>query len=231
MNIINTLGTLDFTIRLFAAIVFGFIIGLERQIRGHYTGVRTNVLVCLGSCMFVLFPMIIGSEEVVRSAAQVITGVGFLGSGIIFKDGTNIRGINTAATIWCTAAIGMITSSGKITFAAIATLILILSNVGLRILVSNVDPRFGLDEDGEIYMISITCKEETEFLLRAMIMDAAKKSTFILLELESEDLMGEKVEISAKFLSEKRRDDIAEDLIARISLEEGVVNVGWKIVG
>lgn len=222
--------TLNFVIRLLSSIIFGFIIGTERQITGHSAGIRTNVLVCLSSCMFVLFPMIIGSEEVVRNSAQVITGVGFLGSGIIFKDGTNIRGINTAATIWCTAAIGVITSSGNIIFAAIATLSLILSNILLRPLANKINPTYRFNEDGDIYGISVTCCENREFIIRAMIMNETKKSPFMLIELESEDVLKERVEIHAKFLSRNRRDDIAESLVTKVSLEEGVFNAGWKIM-
>lgn len=222
--------TLDFVIRLLSSIVFGFIIGTERQITGHSAGIRANVLVCLSSCMFVLFPMIIGLKEVGINSAQVITGVGFLGSGIIFKDGANVRGINTAATIWCTAAIGVITSSGNIIFAAIATLSLILSNILLRPLANKINPTYRFDEDGDIYGIYVTCYENKEFIIRAMIMNETKKTPFILIELESEDVLDEKSEIHAKFLSRNRRDDIAESLVTKISLEEGVFNTGWKIM-
>ena len=220
----------DFVIRLLASIFFGLIIGIERNLTGHAVGIKTNVLVCLSSCMFVLFPTVVGSTDVVRNSAQVITGVGFLGSGIIFKDGRNVRGINTAATIWCTAGVGMITSSGKITFAAISTLLLILSNLLLKPLAEKLDPNYEFDEDGNSYQISITCDDKKEFFVRAMILNEMETSAFKLVSLESIDIAEGKVKIIAEFLCSKRRDDLAESLIAKISMEEGVFNTYWKLI-
>lgn len=95
---------LDFIIRIACAVLLGFCIGLERQLTGHIAGIRTNILVCLGACLFTVFSQLTFAPDPTRIAAQVVTGIGFLCSGIIFKDGFNVRGLNTAATIWCTAA-------------------------------------------------------------------------------------------------------------------------------
>lgn len=97
---------IDFGIRLFAALFLGGVIGLERQWRQRMTGLRTNGLVAVGSAMFVTMGGLIaedGSQG--RVAAYVVSGIGFLGGGVILKDGFNIRGMNTAATLWCTAAV------------------------------------------------------------------------------------------------------------------------------
>jgi uncharacterized membrane protein YhiD involved in acid resistance len=96
----------DFGIRLLAALLFGGVIGLERQWRQRMTGLRTNGLVAVGSAMFIMMGGLIGGEgSQGRVAAYVVSGIGFLGGGVILKDGFNIRGLNTAATLWCTAAV------------------------------------------------------------------------------------------------------------------------------
>ncbi|MDR1689522.1 MAG: MgtC/SapB family protein [Clostridiales bacterium] len=119
----------DFSIRIGISVLLGFFIGIERELTGHPAGVQTNTLVCLGSCIFVLASFNFPETEAARIAAQIISGVGFLGTGIIFKDGANVKGINTAATIWCAAAVGILTSVGQIIFALIATAAIVLVNL------------------------------------------------------------------------------------------------------
>lgn len=114
------------------ALGLGCAIGLERQFTGHSIGIRTGMLVCIGAALFTSFAYCIPDGDVSRMAAQIVTGVGFLGSGIIFKDGFNIRGINTAATIWCTAGIGVMAGAGLYVYAAISTGCLIVVNLALR---------------------------------------------------------------------------------------------------
>jgi putative Mg2+ transporter-C (MgtC) family protein len=91
--------------RLALAGFLGAIIGLERELRGHPAGIRTMSLVTLGACLFTEVSLITGAED--RIAAQIVTGIGFLGAGVIFREGTGLKGITTAATVWGAAAIGM----------------------------------------------------------------------------------------------------------------------------
>ncbi len=91
--------------RLALAGLLGGIIGLERELRGYPAGIRTLALVTLGSCLFTDVSQLMGGDD--RVAAQIVTGIGFLGAGVIFREGTGVRGITTAATIWSAAAIGM----------------------------------------------------------------------------------------------------------------------------
>ncbi|MCL1957085.1 MAG: MgtC/SapB family protein, partial [Fibromonadales bacterium] len=137
----------DFIIRIGASVLFGFLIGFERQLTGHPAGIRTNALVSLGSSIFVIFSLIMETNDQTRVAGQIVTGVGFLCSGIIFKDGVSVRGLNTAATIWCTAAIGVLTSSGYILYATLATALLITVNVIFRPISNKINPIF--DETGK----------------------------------------------------------------------------------
>jgi putative Mg2+ transporter-C (MgtC) family protein len=91
--------------RLLLAGLLGGLIGLERELRGYPAGIRTLALVALGSCLFTDISQLLGGED--RVAAQIVTGIGFLGAGVIFREGYTVKGITTAATIWAAAAIGM----------------------------------------------------------------------------------------------------------------------------
>ena len=98
---------LDTLVSLFAAFVLGTLIGAERQYRQRSAGLRTNVLGCGGAAAFVdLANRIDGADGAVRVIAYVVSGIGFLGAGAIMKEGLNVRGLNTAATLWATAAVG-----------------------------------------------------------------------------------------------------------------------------
>ena len=106
-NILDITTVLGFSLRLATAIVLGLIVGLERQWTRHQAGIMTNVIVCVGAYAYSAFSYIANQTnvDVTRIAAQVVCGIGFLGAGLIIRDGTNIRGLSTAATIWTTAAI------------------------------------------------------------------------------------------------------------------------------
>ena len=91
--------------RLALAALLGAIIGLERELRGNPAGIRTMALVTMGACLFTEISMLTGAQD--RIAAQIVTGIGFIGAGVIFRGGTGMRGVTTAATVWGAAAIGM----------------------------------------------------------------------------------------------------------------------------
>ena len=124
---------IDFGLRMFAALFLGGAIGLERQWRQRMTGLRTNGLVAVGAAMFIMMGgLIAGDGSQGRVAAYVVSGIGFLGGGVILKDGFNIRGMNTAATLWCAAAVGTLAGLGRFDFAAIGALGVLSANLILR---------------------------------------------------------------------------------------------------
>ena len=106
----NEISILLFSIRLALAVLFGGVIGLERQWHQRMSGPRTNALVCAGASVFVMSGFLIPGDAsaVGRIVSYVVSGVGFLGAGVIFKENMQARGMNTAATIWCSAAIGVV---------------------------------------------------------------------------------------------------------------------------
>lgn len=104
----------EFSLRLLLALASGMIIGFERQWHHKAAGLRTNILVSIGAALYVLLSIQITSEtgDVTRIIGQVVTGVGFLGAGIIFKEGLSVHGLTTAATIWCSSAVGSLAAGG-----------------------------------------------------------------------------------------------------------------------
>ena len=111
------------------ATVLGYLIGMEREWHGKMVGVRTVSLIAIGGALYVLMsPTIFGGDNS-RIIAQVVSGIGFLGAGIIFKDGDTVKGLTTAATVWCSAAIGCLCGYGMFAEAVIGTAAIIMVNL------------------------------------------------------------------------------------------------------
>jgi putative Mg2+ transporter-C (MgtC) family protein len=118
---------------LVAAALLGAAIGLERQLRGHPAGLHTNALVALGSAAFVIAGTLAGDPTgAARVAGQVVTGIGFLCAGVIIHQGATIRGINTAATVWCACSVGVLAGLGLTLWAILVAVLVALANVLLH---------------------------------------------------------------------------------------------------
>lgn len=226
--------SLEFFIRIIFAFILGAAIGLERQQRQRMAGVRTNVLVSLGAFLFVtLSTMIEGEGSPTRMAAQVVSGIGFLGAGVIIRQGTNIRGLNTAATLWCAAAIGVLTSVGFIAEAVVGTLFILFANIYLRIIIKKINlpsTSRGDDDQEEIhYRIKVRCSEEVEFQIRSLLIDLMGKEDLMLSYLKSEEQedTGD-VKIFADIVAFEKSHKEIEELAGKLSLENHVTSVGWK---
>lgn len=151
MELLNTGIAFDLTIviRVLSALLLGFAIGLEREITNKYAGLRTNILVCLGACIFTIisiygFPEVsvtgdeLGTRDTARVAAQVVTGIGFIGAGTVFRHGATVFGLTTAATLWVSAAIGMACGAGMYTLAILSTIFSIIILVSVRMFEKNI---------------------------------------------------------------------------------------------
>ena len=118
----------QFAIRLLIVALIGFIIGVERQITGHSAGLKPTVVIAIGTMVFVSVEIAIGKNDV-RMAANIITGIGFLCSGVIFKNGLTVNGLSTSATLWSTAAISVLVGYGFELYAVVATGVLLFFNI------------------------------------------------------------------------------------------------------
>jgi putative Mg2+ transporter-C (MgtC) family protein len=123
---------IDDAIHLLVALACGATIGFERQWRQRLAGLRTNTLVSLGAAIFVVFAGQFTGDSPTRVAAQVVTGIGFLGAGVISKEGANVRGLNTAATLWCSGAVGLLAGAGYWRHAILAVTLITAINLFLR---------------------------------------------------------------------------------------------------
>lgn len=140
LNLISDYNILILT-RIGLSILFGFMLGFEREITGKFAGLRTHILVCTGACVFTILSLygfkmheiqgLVGTNDPARIAAQIITGIGFIGAGTVMRSGTNILGITTAATLWVCAAVGMACGTGEFSLAGIAT----VSSMAILILI------------------------------------------------------------------------------------------------
>ena len=131
---------LEFSARLGLALLLGGVIGLERQWRQRGAGLRTNALVSTGAAMFVLLSVMTpGDSSPTRIAAQVVSGIGFLGGGVIFREGSSIRGLDTAATLWCATALGCLSGAGFLFQAFLGSLAILVSNILLRPLANRIN--------------------------------------------------------------------------------------------
>lgn len=147
----EVLNIFDLTIilRVLSALLLGFAIGLEREMTNKYAGLRTNILVCLGACVFTIisiygFPAItvsaaeLGTRDTARVAAQIVTGIGFIGGGTVLRHGATVFGLTTAATLFMSAAIGMACGAGMFDLAIIGTIVCIITLVSVRLFEKNV---------------------------------------------------------------------------------------------
>src|SRR5580704_4685777 len=164
---------LQFVLHLAGATALGAVVGLERQWRQRTAGTRTNALVAAGASAFVMAGSLLGSDPSApgRAASYVISGIGFLGAGVIFKDGASVQGLNTAATIWCSAAIGVLAGLASLHLAAILMLIVLVTNIALRPLANKLHPVLPVAEPAEaMYEIMLTCRGADETHLRTLLL-------------------------------------------------------------
>jgi putative Mg2+ transporter-C (MgtC) family protein len=125
---------------LLSAVALGALIGLEREVRKHPAGLHTNALVALGAAAFVMAGVLMGDNTgPARVAGQVVTGVGFLCAGLIWHVGGTVRGINTAATVWCSCAVGVFCGFGMILWAVFIALLVVVANVVLHFMERRID--------------------------------------------------------------------------------------------
>ncbi|TWT11426.1 MgtC/SapB family protein [Reyranella sp. CPCC 100927] len=214
------------------ALLLGGLIGFERQWRQRLAGLRTNTLVALGAASFVVFAGLFpGEASPTRVAAQIVSGIGFLGAGIIFKEGLNVRGLNTAATLWCSAAVGTLCGAGFYPHAAVATAFIVGVNLLLRPLVQLIERQpLRTTELKTRYVISVVCHGEAEAHVRALLLRELG-TTLHIQELESTNIEdSNRVTVNAAMSADENQDRLLEQIVGRLSLEPLVTSARWRLV-
>lgn len=226
--------TVLFAWRLAAALLLGAVVGLERQWRQRMAGTRTNALVAAGASAFVMTGLLLSDDPSARGriASYVVSGVGFLGAGVIFKDSANVRGLNTAATIWCSAAIGVLAGFGAPHLSLILAIAVIFTNTVLRPLAYRLHPVLPeATAEQTTYEVNLTCRSVDESHLRTLLLATISQSVAVLQAIHSEDVEGtDRMRIRAELSTQGRRNDVLEQIVTRLSFEPGVSAVSWSIV-
>jgi len=226
------IGIAQATINLSAAATLGAVIGFERQWRQRLAGLRTNTLVALGAASFVVFENLFSTEaDLTRVAAQVVSGIGFLGAGIIFREGLNVRGLNTAATLWCSAAVGVLAGGGALPYASVAAALVIAVNLLLRPLVQRINRQpLASAELQSGYVVNVVCKGDREAHVRALLLQGLSAGSIHLRRLDSSNIEdSDRVEVLAVLSAERRSDGVLEQIVGRLSLEPSVTAARWRV--
>jgi putative Mg2+ transporter-C (MgtC) family protein len=228
------IGTVQFGLRLTLAIGMGAMVGLEREWRQRMAGTRTNALVAAGAAAFVMCGLLIGDDPSAlgRIVSYVVSGVGFLGAGVIFKDGANVRGLNTAATIWCSAAIGALNGLGALPLALVLAFAVLLANMGLRPLAYRLHPTLPEATPVEtLYEVKLACKVSSAARIRALLLSTLTQLPVILQSIHGEQNEAHnQTEIQAEMTTAGRNNEAIEQVVMRLSIEDDVSTLSWSIV-
>lgn len=214
------------------ALCLGALIGLERQWNQRLTGISTHALVALGAAIFATLPLLLGTpEQLVRIASAVVTGIGFLGAGVIMRDGINVKGLSTAATVWCTGAVGVMAGSGFLLFSLLATVLIILCNLCLpplaRLIYRFVPVELAKER---YYMVEVIAQAQQEALVRTRLLQSLSSKDLTLQSLESHALKtGGQVEVNAVVLALTQQDSQLESLVGELALAPYVTAVSWSV--
>ena len=221
-----------FAIRLGLALLLGAFVGAERQWRQRMAGLRTNALVAGGAAMFVMLTALTAQgDDSFRIAGQIVSGIGFLGAGVILRDGLNITGLNTAATLWCSAAIGTLAGYGMYGSAITGAIGVIASNVCLRPIGKALNRGKGTVDADITYLFRIIGRADQESHMRALLLHSIGGQPLLLKSLKSADIEPtSKVEVHAVLTSTGRQNLLLEQIVSRLSLEPGVTGVSWEII-
>ncbi len=222
---------LDALARMGLALLLGCLIGLERQLHQKMAGLRTNALVALGSAGFVVFSALTAQGDPTRVAAQVVSGIGFLGAGVIMHQGVNVHGLNTAATLWCSAMVGTFAGGGFWVPSCVATFLIIITNLLLRRLVFRLHlPSMRPVVSDVCYTIEVTSRGAEEAHTRSLLLHSLTEAGLGLREIDSADIPETtKVTVIAQAQALRRMDAALEQIVGRLSLEPHVSAVSWKV--
>lgn len=225
----NLAALINAAVCLLAAFVLGTLIGAERQYRQRSAGLRTNALVALGAAAFVDLGMRAAGPGSTQVMAYVVSGIGFLGAGAIMKEGVNVRGLNTAATLWCSAAVGAAAGSGFLAEAALLTALVIAGNTLLRPLVNAIN-RIPLDEQASeaTYEVRLTAAPDHAAEAREALIEALEGAHYPVSEVETIERGDDLVDVVATLVSTSVVARELDAVTERMEKEPGVEHATWE---
>lgn len=224
-----TAGFVAFCQYLLVAFALGALVGLERQWRNAVAGLRTNILVSVGAAAFVMAGAP-GTSHDFRIAGQIVSGIGFIGGGAILREGVTVRGLNTAATLWCSAAIGVLCGFGYLREAAAASALILFANTALRPVTYYIKHKVEMRRDLETaYLCRIGCRSIEEMRLRKEAVQFIESLDLLVRSIHSEANAATGIsEIKVIIACRRREDLLLEKLVAHLNDDPSVTSISWE---
>lgn len=226
---------IDLLVRVGLAALLGLVVGVERQWRARMAGLQTMSLVSMGSALYLIlgaYTFSHGSDPT-RVAAQIVTGVGFLGAGVIMKQGVSVTGLNTAATLWATAAVGALAGAWAWREAIAGTVIIVAGNSFLHPLAQRMDRLHvkGREVTPTEYVLEVICKTTAEQTVRVLVVQAVAASKLLLHSLTvSPAPNADAVALSVRASATERNDQQLENAVAVLGTDPTILSARWSIV-
>ncbi len=222
---------LDTLVSLTSAFVLGTMIGAERQYRQRTAGLRTNVLVTVGAAAFVDLAMhLTAADGAVRVISYVVSGIGFLGAGVIMKEGMNVRGLNTAATLWGSAAVGCCAGADMIAQAVALTAFVLAGNTLLRPLVNAIN-RSPLDEQSSeaTYYLKLAVMPDVLAEMRDQLVERLEAAQYPVADVDVVEHGDGLLEIVATLVSTAIDPGELDVVVSDLQRQHGVRHVTWEV--
>ena len=227
---ISLTSLLGIVFSLLTAFLLGGLIGFERQVRQRTAGLRTNTLVAVGSAAFVTMANRLGGHEgAVHVVAYVVSGIGFLGAGAIMKEGANITGLNTAATLWGSAAVGACAGANLVGEALITALFVLASNTLLRPVVNRINRRPIQEEFSEAtYAVYVICQRPRQAEVREKLVELLEAASYPVRDVDQHPFGQTDAEIEATLYATAVEASALDQVMTVLESEPGVLQAFWN---
>lgn len=213
-----------FLLQIIVCFLLSSCIGIERQYRRRSVGLRTIILVSLGAFLFVRFSFSFPGSDMTRIASQVVAGIGFLGAGVIIKDEKSVKGLTTAATLWCSAAIGILCSANLLFEAGVGTLFILFTNIILRSVNSKINNLSG-NITYNLYSLSIICEEKNEVKILKIIKEITKENKAEINSIETSDTETGNVKIDISIIVNFEKDTLINEIMQKLPERKDVISI------
>ena len=221
----------DVVARLCWALLLGAAIGFERQWHQKMAGLKTNALVALGAAGFVVFATAAGQGNPSQVSAQIVSGIGFLGAGVIMREGISVHGLNTAATLWCSAMVGALAGFGMWEAGGVAGCLVLLANLLLRPVANRLNSRVQAGNEIESrYAITLTCAAAEAPRLRQALLSVLAANRLSVEQVAVTAAEGGHRVLSAQVMSSHAVDAAIEAVLSGFSTDAAVSATSWQVV-
>ncbi len=215
---------IQFLIEITVCFLLSSCIGIERQYRRRAIGLRTIILVSLGAFLFVRFSFAFPQSDQSRIAAQVVAGIGFLGAGVIIKDGKTVTGLTTAATLWCSASIGILCSANLLVEASIGTIFILFTNIILRSINSKIN-NLSKNSNYNTYYFNIITEEHKEKELIKNIKNIVKENNVTINSLIINDLETGNIKIEFEITTTTNKQNISNTIMQKLLNSNDIISI------